>query len=54
MNLHKQEDYPRYHAKDIAEWRSHHQCPLVLGSTPSLNHNVLKVFINYYLYRIGK
>ncbi|MCD8832819.1 primosomal protein N' [Staphylococcus arlettae] len=34
----KQEDYPRYHAKDIAEWRSqYHQCPLVLGSaTPSL------------------
>ncbi|KIX90965.1 primosomal protein N' [Staphylococcus microti] len=34
----KQEDYPRYHAKEIAEWRSqYHQCPLVLGSaTPSL------------------
>ncbi|MGV3274287.1 primosomal protein N' [Staphylococcus sp. 11261D007BR] len=34
----KQEDYPRYHAKDIAEWRGrYHHCPLVLGSaTPSL------------------
>ncbi|GEP84168.1 putative primosomal replication factor Y [Staphylococcus piscifermentans] len=34
----KQEDYPRYHAKDIALWRSeYHQCPLILGSaTPSL------------------
>lgn len=34
----KQEDYPRYHARDIAQWRSqYHQCPLVLGSaTPSL------------------
>lgn len=34
----KQEDYPRYHARDIAIWRSqYHQCPLVLGSaTPSL------------------
>ncbi|MCY1606558.1 primosomal protein N' [Staphylococcus pettenkoferi] len=34
----KQEDYPRYHARDIAEWRSqYHQCPLVLGSaTPCL------------------
>lgn len=34
----KQEDYPRYHARDIAEWRSqYHQCPLILGSaTPSL------------------
>lgn len=34
----KQEDYPRYHARDIAQWRSeYHQCPLILGSaTPSL------------------
>lgn len=34
----KQEDYPRYHVRDIAEWRSqYHQCPLVLGSaTPCL------------------
>ncbi|UTB80931.1 primosomal protein N' [Staphylococcus carnosus] len=34
----KQEDYPRYHAKDIALWRSeYHNCPLILGSaTPSL------------------
>ncbi len=37
-STYKQEDYPRYHAKDIAEWRSrYHHCPLVLGSaTPSL------------------
>lgn len=34
----KQEDYPRYHAREIAEWRAaYHNCPLVLGSaTPSL------------------
>lgn len=34
----KQEDYPRYHARDIAQWRSqYHDCPLILGSaTPSL------------------
>ncbi|WP_342610301.1 primosomal protein N' [Staphylococcus hsinchuensis] len=34
----KQEDYPRYHARDIAQWRSqYHHCPLILGSaTPSL------------------
>lgn len=34
----KQEDYPRYQAREIAQWRSqYHQCPLILGSaTPSL------------------
>lgn len=34
----KQEDTPRYHARDVALWRSkYHNCPLVLGSaTPSL------------------
>ena len=34
----KQEDMPRYHTRDVAQWRSHfHKCPLLLGSaTPSL------------------
>lgn len=34
----KQEESPRYHAREIAKWRSkYHSCPLVLGSaTPSL------------------
>ena len=34
----KQENHPRYNAKDIAIWRSkYHNCPVVLGSaTPSL------------------
>ncbi|WP_419513048.1 primosomal protein N' [Lactobacillus kimbladii] len=34
----KQEDNPRYHARDVAVWRSNYNfCPLVLGSaTPSL------------------
>ena len=34
----KQDNNPRYHAKDIAIWRSqYHHCPIILGSaTPSL------------------
>ncbi|MGT9160508.1 primosomal protein N' [Enterococcus faecalis] len=34
----KQEETPRYHARDLALWRSeYHHCPVVLGSaTPSL------------------
>ena len=34
----KQEDNPRYHARDVARWRSqYNSCPLILGSaTPSL------------------
>ncbi|HOP65835.1 MAG TPA: primosomal protein N' [Bacilli bacterium] len=34
----KQDNNPRYHARDMALWRSkHHNCPLLLGSaTPSL------------------
>ena len=50
-STYKQEDYPRYHARDIAEWRSQfHQCPLVLGSaTPSLESyaRTEKVCISY-------
>jgi primosomal protein N' (replication factor Y) len=34
----KQDEMPRYHARDVAQWRSaYHHCPLILGSaTPSL------------------
>ena len=56
-STYKQEDYPRYHARDIAEWRSQfHQCPLVLGSaTPSLESyaRTEKVCISYQRYLQG-
>lgn len=34
----KQDNHPRYHARDVAIWRSHyHHCPVLLGSaTPSM------------------
>lgn len=37
-STYKQEETPRYHARDIAIWRAeYHDCPVVLGSaTPSL------------------
>lgn len=37
-STYKQEDAPRYHAREVAKWRAtYHQCPVLLGSaTPAL------------------
>lgn len=47
----KQEDNPRYHARDVAVWRGqYHKCPIVLGSaTPTLESfaRAKKVCMNY-------
>lgn len=50
----KQTDNPRYHAKDVAVWRSeYHSCPLVLGSaTPSLESRARAEVGHYQLLRM--
>lgn len=37
-STYKQEDSPRYHARDVAIWRSeYYKCPIILGSaTPDI------------------
>lgn len=47
----KQENTPKYHALDIAKWRStYHKCPVVLGSaTPSLESYARALKGVYYL-----
>lgn len=52
----KQEESPRYHARDIAIWRSkYHHCPLVLGSaTPSLETRARAHKGVYQLLRLTK
>lgn len=47
----KQDNNPRYHALDIAKWRSkYHSCPLILGSaTPSLE-TMARAKKNVYTY----
>lgn len=52
----KQTDNPRYHARDVAIWRSqYHQAPLVLGSaTPSLESRARAQVGNYHLIQLTK
>ncbi len=50
----KQDDTPRYHAREVAKWRAHyHQAPLLLGSaTPSLESYSRAMAGNYQLLRL--
>ncbi|WEV44317.1 primosomal protein N' [Lactobacillus sp. ESL0684] len=52
----KQEDNPRYHARDVALWRSqYHHCPLLLGSaTPSLASRARAQKGVYHLLKLNK
>lgn len=52
----KQEENPRYHAREVAEWRSrYHQCPLLLGSaTPSLESYARSVKGVYHLLELNE
>ncbi|MDV7719065.1 primosomal protein N' [Pediococcus ethanolidurans] len=52
----KQDDSPRYHARNVAQWRSEfYKCPLVLGSaTPSLESRARSERNVYQLLRLPK
>lgn len=52
----KQDDAPRYHARDVAIWRSeYHHCPVILGSaTPSLESYARAKKGNYTLLTLLK
>lgn len=55
-STYKQDDTPRYHARDIAIWRGkYHHCPVVLGSaTPSLESRARAEKRVYRLLRLTK
>lgn len=50
----KQDDMPRYHAREVAKWRSRfHHAPLILGSaTPSLESRARALKGVYQLLRL--
>ncbi len=55
-DTYKQDNNPRYHARDMALWRSkYNNCPLILGSaTPSLESMARGIKGNYYLLKMTK
>ncbi|UUX34079.1 primosomal protein N' [Fundicoccus culcitae] len=55
-STYKQADNPRYHARDVAIWRSeYHHCPVILGSaTPSLETRSRAEVGRYQLLRLPK
>ncbi|OJF89734.1 primosomal protein N' [Alkalibacterium sp. 20] len=52
----KQEEFPKYHARDVAIWRGqYHDCPVVLGSaTPSLESRARATKGVYTLLELNK
>ncbi|GAA0352177.1 primosomal protein N' [Alkalibacterium iburiense] len=52
----KQEEFPKYHARDVAIWRGqYHKCPVVLGSaTPSLESRARATKQVYTLLELSK
>lgn len=52
----KQEENPRYHARNVAIWRAeYHQCPVVLGSaTPSLESRARATKNVYHLLELNE
>lgn len=55
-STYKQSDNPRYHARDVAKWRTaYHSAPLVLGSaTPSLESRARAEVGNYELIKLNE
>lgn len=55
-STYKQEESPRYHARDVAIWRgAYHHCPVILGSaTPSLESRARAYKGRYALLRLNE
>lgn len=45
----KQEDQPRYHARDVAIWRAkYHKCPIILGSATPTLESYARAYTGHY------